>query len=571
VSAGSYGWNTATIPQQNTSWPELPPPVDGNEEIDPALFETLAKLLEQSDENKEGGGGNQAEFDLMAALQHAMNDPANQGAAIASSAPVAPVPAPMPAQQNGPGMSQSLLTRRLQQQGPSQLVQNTYPSLNLNTNLAGPAVQPGSLPVNAVNVGYNGTTSPAQGLGSSFNNMRHSVGSQSSNWPVPERAMPWTDTPVSTPGGSELNSPILGGSNHSPYFSQLVANSSRSRPPVIPIRREAPQNPAPLQSPHGVSVGSTMSASSSRHPSVDLRAQPQSQSQYHQQPQMTSMGQAQFTEPGSLGDWAAQQASTPNIDMSNLPPLPPGFSMEQMGQMGAAGFEMAVRMGMSLALAAQQNGASANGHSTSTPQTHVSSGQGSTGASPADMMKAVQSPNLGSADAFGRSFPKSLATSPTMDMPSGASSFPVSRRPSQGDIASPLAELISPDDAAKKDPLATQVWKAYARAREALPNGHRMENLTWRMMHLTLKKQEELAAAAAAKEMQEKMAAQVSQAMMYSASAPQAGPSAQLQSANGSTSANAQSANDGEQRGRRKGKSRVVGFQNQKEESPAPE
>ncbi|KAF8274421.1 hypothetical protein EI94DRAFT_1713379 [Lactarius quietus] len=41
------------------------------------------------------------------------------------------------------------------------------------------------------------------------------------------------------------------------------------------------------------------------------------------------------------------------------------------------------------------------------------------------------------------------------------------------------------------DPLATQVWKMYARTKANLPHAQRMENLTWRMMALALKKKKE--------------------------------------------------------------------------------
>lgn len=41
---------------------------------------------------------------------------------------------------------------------------------------------------------------------------------------------------------------------------------------------------------------------------------------------------------------------------------------------------------------------------------------------------------------------------------------------------------------AKEDPLATQVWKMYARTKASLPHAQRMENLTWRMMAMALKK-----------------------------------------------------------------------------------
>ena len=43
----------------------------------------------------------------------------------------------------------------------------------------------------------------------------------------------------------------------------------------------------------------------------------------------------------------------------------------------------------------------------------------------------------------------------------------------------------------KEDPLATQVWKLYARTKATLPHAHRMENITWRMMGMALRKPEQ--------------------------------------------------------------------------------
>ncbi|KAL2016296.1 hypothetical protein VTK56DRAFT_3895 [Thermocarpiscus australiensis] len=40
----------------------------------------------------------------------------------------------------------------------------------------------------------------------------------------------------------------------------------------------------------------------------------------------------------------------------------------------------------------------------------------------------------------------------------------------------------------RQDPLATQVWKFYAKTKLLLPAQERMENLTWRMMHLKLRR-----------------------------------------------------------------------------------
>ncbi|KAG6837700.1 hypothetical protein H0H93_003502 [Arthromyces matolae] len=45
-----------------------------------------------------------------------------------------------------------------------------------------------------------------------------------------------------------------------------------------------------------------------------------------------------------------------------------------------------------------------------------------------------------------------------------------------------------PEQLAKDDPLATQVWRMYAKTKATLPHAQRMENLSWRMMALALKK-----------------------------------------------------------------------------------
>ncbi|KDR75928.1 hypothetical protein GALMADRAFT_226589 [Galerina marginata CBS 339.88] len=50
---------------------------------------------------------------------------------------------------------------------------------------------------------------------------------------------------------------------------------------------------------------------------------------------------------------------------------------------------------------------------------------------------------------------------------------------------------VDPEQLAKEDPLATQVWKMYARTKVTLPHAQRMENITWRMMALALKKKKD--------------------------------------------------------------------------------
>jgi GATA-binding protein len=48
----------------------------------------------------------------------------------------------------------------------------------------------------------------------------------------------------------------------------------------------------------------------------------------------------------------------------------------------------------------------------------------------------------------------------------------------------------NPEELQKSDPLAAQIWKLYTRTKSQLPNQERMENLTWRMMAMSLKRKE---------------------------------------------------------------------------------
>jgi GATA-binding protein len=52
------------------------------------------------------------------------------------------------------------------------------------------------------------------------------------------------------------------------------------------------------------------------------------------------------------------------------------------------------------------------------------------------------------------------------------------------------ADLGNPDEMREKDPLGTQIWKLYSKTKTQLPNQERMENLTWRMMAMNLKRKE---------------------------------------------------------------------------------
>lgn len=57
------------------------------------------------------------------------------------------------------------------------------------------------------------------------------------------------------------------------------------------------------------------------------------------------------------------------------------------------------------------------------------------------------------------------------------------------------SDAESPEELQKKDPLGTQIWKLYSRTKSRLPNQERMENLTWRMMAMNLRRREQQQAA----------------------------------------------------------------------------
>ncbi|KAK5115092.1 hypothetical protein LTR62_001789 [Meristemomyces frigidus] len=58
------------------------------------------------------------------------------------------------------------------------------------------------------------------------------------------------------------------------------------------------------------------------------------------------------------------------------------------------------------------------------------------------------------------------------------------------DDASTSVELESPEEMQKNDPLGTQIWKLYHKTRGQLPNSERLENLSWRMMSMNLRRKE---------------------------------------------------------------------------------
>ncbi|KAI8580835.1 hypothetical protein K450DRAFT_234812 [Umbelopsis ramanniana AG] len=64
--------------------------------------------------------------------------------------------------------------------------------------------------------------------------------------------------------------------------------------------------------------------------------------------------------------------------------------------------------------------------------------------------------------------------------------FPT-KRSSNKSQDSETTSIDSKNDS-KKDPLSSQIWRLYTKAKDNLPNGSRLENMTWRMMAMTLNK-----------------------------------------------------------------------------------
>lgn len=494
-------------------WTSLPNPTNwfsslgtvqktaGNDDpIDPAVFASLADLVQQN----QGKMDDSASIDFMSALNASTSPKAARGTAQSISHPG----------------GTSLLSRRLQHQQ-----QTSSHDQNIRSRNQSSANSPGILHNSG---GLSGFPVSQQ----QYNNVtfaqpdKVSKGASSqvmTPWPLADGAMGSSETPVTTPGGSDfgVNDPFemgIAGSWQQELMSrhELQGSSSSSRyPPIAPRRREAPQHPAPVFQTHRGGVPSSEHAS-------------------------------------RAGSEAPHDGPMPGgVSLNGLPPLPNGLSLEHLAQYGAAGLEMALRMGMGIGMGlGQQAKQTADVASPSWPLT--------TSAPPPSFSQNASSPEASSSkgrkdtnivsDILEDDFlTVRVPSTPLMTPPLNSfGSFPVTRRPSQSDATSPLPEVGPPEQMAEKDPLAAQVWKAYARARDTLPNGQRMENLTWRMMHLTLKKKEE-EQAAKEKEEREKEEKEVAEKEAAAAAAATAAAAAELPPVE-------------ERRGRTKGKSRIVGF-----------
>ena len=450
----------------------------GANDMDPNVLNALTELIEQTS-SKAVGPSNNA-FDLSSALD-----------AFAAQHPPAAPPAPQPS---------SLLTRRMQQPPPpghipvpQQNGHNPFPQgMSQSITPTGPSI------LHDPSLGILPT--PPQSFSSTFTfSSGRGTGGPTTPWSLPDRPV-FSDTPVTTPAGSDHGFSIISETATPAGPSKSASSSSSHRTPAsgsLPRSHTTPLARVPPPGPVRPVAHVTQS-------SVDASA-----------------------SGSGASPWSSE------INMSSLPPLPPGLSIAQLAQYGDAGLEMAIRMGMGIGMGLGQQ---ASAHVKTASHTAPPPANPAPPARSSDVVTDILSDDFLSSRPLA--FPHAVA--PKAATPKD--SFPPSRRPSISE--STLAQPASPEEMAKRDPLATQVWKAYAKARGPLPNGVRMENLTWRMMHLTLKKAEEEEAAAAA---------------AAAAAASAAVPGAKAR-ANGGLETVMEDGGGSAQRGRTKGKSRVVGF-----------
>ncbi|KAK3694004.1 GATA zinc finger protein [Podospora appendiculata] len=91
------------------------------------------------------------------------------------------------------------------------------------------------------------------------------------------------------------------------------------------------------------------------------------------------------------------------------------------------------------------------------------------------------------APGLGLSLPTAISSTPQDDLLRSNKSLPSER------VNAAMTQ--SPETMQKQDPLATEIWRFYTQTKRLLPEQKRIENLTWRMMHKTLRRQAQAVAA----------------------------------------------------------------------------
>ncbi|GAA5820530.1 hypothetical protein JCM11251_003033 [Rhodosporidiobolus azoricus] len=111
-------------------------------------------------------------------------------------------------------------------------------------------------------------------------------------------------------------------------------------------------------------------------------------------------------------------------------------------------------------------------------------------------------PSSASASAKGSSPAASAGSAAGKSAGFAAAGVLATPSPGNESQASPAGSTVLDEDSLEalnsKDPIAAQVWRMFHKAKNTMPNGARMENLTWRLMSMTLRKRREDSASAVA-------------------------------------------------------------------------
>jgi hypothetical protein len=199
-------------PNDNFNWAHLPPQFSASQQpgnempdmLDPAVFNSLAELLNQSNgvdfqqqlQQQVTQQQQQESFDLLAALTQVQNQNHQ------------PVPMQVGSQNSN---SASLLTRRMQQ-GPTQPQQqysrpgsisgSTHGTPTTSSTPQYPSPSYSNYQQNTVDSASLGRLpTPPQTFNAMFTQQQKASSNPTTPWPLPDRQVGYSGTPVTTPGG----------------------------------------------------------------------------------------------------------------------------------------------------------------------------------------------------------------------------------------------------------------------------------------------------------------------------------------------------------------------------------
>jgi GATA-binding protein len=191
---GTQGNMFEWTPPPNMSsspWSNAPPGQDNAENLDPEIFNSIAEIISQ---NQSEPNSLSSSFDMLNQLNG--TSPHNHAG-----------PSQHQIGSSGPGMSQSLLSRRMQQHQQSAQSQQSSPQPGFGFQPGHSSSGSGSMSTtpthNMLNnvPGLGVLPTPPQSYGST--QFSKSQNQPKTSWPLPDRAMAYNQTPVTTPGGSE--------------------------------------------------------------------------------------------------------------------------------------------------------------------------------------------------------------------------------------------------------------------------------------------------------------------------------------------------------------------------------